>query len=137
MKYSRGDDRIIDYTSFLKSNGCEKNHSFVNLNRFFQHCMSKIRYHIVPGLNMLDVNVPMPGDMFLYKYHDATVIDIGHICCYYLCKEYVKHTHKVIKFVATEHRKISQMISTMVSKIIKLVMNSNICILRKWIFGML
>ena len=102
-KYSINDNnKVIDYVSIPRNGGCP-NHNYADIHTFYHHCMAKMRLKTVAGMHMLDVNVPLPGDLLSSEYPEHRVFDICHICCYYLCKEYVKHTHKVLKFVVSQH----------------------------------
>ena len=94
------EDKVIDYENGLSSNGFPNNH-FGNLHTFYQHCMSKLGVKTLPGMHMSDVPT---NHVSTYEHCKYQVFDICHICCYYICTEYVKHTYEVIKFVFSQHR---------------------------------
>ena len=70
--------------------------------------MSKIGVKTLIGMHLLDVNVSFPNYALSYTHGQHQVIDIlCRLCCYYLCKEYVKHCHKLVRFVVGQHRIIN------------------------------
>ena len=99
--------------------------------------MKKHGVKTLPGMHLLGVNVPLPINVLTYTHCEYQAIDICHLCCYYVCKEYAKHTFEVTKCFVCQHRLMNKETSDNIIKDYKVTYQYKNCMQITRMFGML